>query len=46
MQSTLSSVEKTLKEFEKHHLVASIKTQRKLPFFETLVLVEAGQKAV
>jgi release factor glutamine methyltransferase len=46
MQSTLSSVEKTLKEFEKHHLVASIKTQKKLPFFETLVLVEAGQKSI
>ena len=41
MQSTLANVEETISKFAGHNLKASIKAQRKLPFFETLTLIEA-----
>ena len=41
MQSTLSDVDKTLKGFEKHGLKAKIVAEKFLPFFETIVLVQA-----
>ena len=41
MQSTLANVEKTIRKFEKCNLKASIKAESKLPFFETLTLIEA-----
>ena len=41
MQSTLVNVEETICKFGEHKLKARVKAQRKLPFFETLVLVEA-----
>jgi len=41
MQSTLTGVEETLSAFEKQGLKACIVAQQKLPFFETLTLVEA-----
>ena len=41
MQSTLTSVEETISKFAEHNLKASIKAQQKLPFFETLILIEA-----
>ena len=41
MQSTLTNVEETISKFAEHNLKASIKAQRKLPFFETLTLIEA-----
>jgi len=42
MQSTLTSVEETISKFREHNLNARIKAERKLPFFETLVLLEAN----
>ena len=41
MQSTLANVEETIRKFGELNLKASIKAQRKLPFFETLTLIEA-----
>ncbi len=41
MQSTLANVEETISKFGEHNLKASIKAERKLPFFETLTLIEA-----
>ncbi len=41
MQSTLTNVEETIRKFEEHNLKASFKAERKLPFFETLTLIEA-----
>jgi len=41
MQSTITNVEETICKFAKHNLKASIKAERKLPFFETLTLIEA-----
>jgi release factor glutamine methyltransferase len=41
MQSTLTNVEETIRKFEKCNLKAKIKAERKLPFFETLTLIEA-----
>jgi len=41
MQSTLANVEETIRKFEDCNLKASIKAERKLPFFETLTLIEA-----
>jgi release factor glutamine methyltransferase len=41
MQSTLTSVEETISKFAEHNLKAGIKAQQKLPFFETLILIEA-----
>jgi release factor glutamine methyltransferase len=41
MQSTLTGVEETLRGFTAQGLIASVKAERKLPFFETLTLIEA-----
>jgi hypothetical protein len=41
MQSTLTGVEETIQKFCKQGFIASVKAQRKLPFFETLTLIEA-----
>ncbi len=41
MQSTLANVEETISKFAENNLKASIKAERKLPFFETLTLIEA-----
>jgi release factor glutamine methyltransferase len=41
MQSTLTNVDETIRKFEECALKASIKAERKLPFFETLTLIEA-----
>jgi release factor glutamine methyltransferase len=41
MQSTLANVEKTVRRFDEHQLKARVKAELKLPFFETLTLIEA-----
>jgi release factor glutamine methyltransferase len=41
MQSTLTGVEETIKGFEKQGLKAHVVAEQKLPFFETLTLIEA-----
>ena len=41
MQSTLANVEETIRKFGEQNLKASVKAERKLPFFEVLTLVEA-----
>jgi release factor glutamine methyltransferase len=41
MQSTLTGVEETLRGFSEQGLKAYVKSERKLPFFETLTLIEA-----
>lgn len=41
MQSTLTGVEETIRVFSEHSLKATVKAQHKLPFFETLTLIEA-----
>lgn len=41
MQSTLANVEDTIRKFGDFDLRATIKAERKLPFFETLALIEA-----
>jgi len=41
VQSTLANVEETITKFAEQNLKASIKAERKLPFFETLTLIEA-----
>ena len=41
MQSTLANVEETVSKLSERNLKASIKAERKLPFFETLTLIEA-----
>jgi release factor glutamine methyltransferase len=41
MQSTLTGVEDTLKKFGENCLMAEVKAEKKLPFFETLTLIEA-----
>ena len=41
MQSTLANVEETINQFAQHNLKAYVKAERKLPFFETLTLIEA-----
>ncbi len=41
MQSTLSGVEETICKFGECQLKARVKAERKLPFFETLTLIEA-----
>jgi release factor glutamine methyltransferase len=41
MQSTLANVEETMRKFIEFGLSASIKAELKLPFFETLTLIEA-----
>ena len=44
MQSTLANAEETIRKFEESDLKACIKAERKLPFFETLTLIEAKNK--
>ena len=41
MQSTLTGVEETLQKFSEQGFKATVKEDRKLPFFETLTLIEA-----
>jgi release factor glutamine methyltransferase len=41
MQSTLTGVEETLRGFNSQGFGVSVKAERKLPFFETLTLIEA-----
>ena len=41
MQSTITGLEKTLQKFTEQGLKAKVKAERKLPFFETLTLIEA-----
>ena len=41
MQSTLANVEETIRKFGEYKLKARVKAERKLPFFETLALIEA-----
>jgi release factor glutamine methyltransferase len=41
MQSTLTGVEETIHKFIKQGLKAHVKAEQKLPFFETLTLIEA-----
>lgn len=41
MQSTLTGVEETISKFKEQQLRASVKAEHKLPFFETLALIEA-----
>ena len=41
MQSTLTGVEETLRKFGVQGFKATVKAERKLPFFETLTLIEA-----
>jgi release factor glutamine methyltransferase len=41
MQSTLTGVEETLHQFNQQTLKAYVLVERKLPFFETLTLIEA-----
>jgi release factor glutamine methyltransferase len=41
MQSTLADVNETLRSFERGHLNAKVVTEFSLPFFETVVIIEA-----
>ncbi|HMK95372.1 MAG TPA: HemK2/MTQ2 family protein methyltransferase [Candidatus Limnocylindrales bacterium] len=41
LQSTLANVEETICKFGEHRLKARVKAEQQLPFFETLVLIEA-----
>lgn len=41
LQSTLTNVELTIKKFEESNLSAKVKAECKLPFFETILLIEA-----
>lgn len=41
MQSTLANVEESIRKLEESNLIVKIKAERKLPFFETLTLIEA-----
>ena len=45
MQSTLTGVEETIRKFIKQGLKAHVKAKQKLPFFETLTLIEAMVEA-
>ena len=42
MQSTLTGVEETIRRFSQCRLSAKVLAERKMPFFETLTLIEAG----
>jgi release factor glutamine methyltransferase len=44
MQSTLTNVEQTIHKFEEYNLKANIKAESRLPFFETLILLEAKRQ--
>jgi hypothetical protein len=41
MQSTLTGVKETIQKFSSQGLNARVKAECKLPFFETLTLIEA-----
>jgi hypothetical protein len=41
MQSTLTGVQETIQGFNQQGFKAVIQAERKLPFFETLTLIEA-----
>jgi release factor glutamine methyltransferase len=41
MQSTLTGVDETLQKFSQNNLKGKVKAELKLPFFETLTLIEA-----
>ncbi len=41
LQSTLTNTELTMQKFQECNLKASVKAERKLPFFETILLIEA-----
>ncbi len=45
MQSTLTGVEETLRHFNRQNLEAHVLVKRRLPFFETLTLIEAEHMA-
>jgi release factor glutamine methyltransferase len=45
MQSTLTGVEETIQKFREQGLTAAVKAAEKLPFFETLILIEAKRGA-
>jgi HemK-related putative methylase len=45
MQSTLTGVEETIRKFIKQGFKAHVKAEQKLPFFETLTLIEATVEA-
>ena len=42
MQSTLANIDETICRFGENHLAARVKAEQNLPFFETLVLIEAN----
>jgi len=44
LQSTLTNTELTLHKFQECNLNAKVKVERKLPFFETILLIEAKAK--
>ncbi len=44
LQSTLTNVGLTIQKFEEYHLKANVKAESKLPFFETIILIEAKVK--
>jgi release factor glutamine methyltransferase len=44
MQSTLTGVQETLNQFSAVNFEASVKASQKLPFFETLTLIEAKRR--
>ena len=41
LQSSLTGLELTIQKFHEHGLVATVKAETKLPFFETIHLIEA-----
>ena len=41
MQSTLANTDETIRKLSEHQLKTNAKVERKLPFFETLTLIEA-----
>jgi release factor glutamine methyltransferase len=43
LQSTLTNLELTLHKFEERHLKAKVQAECKLPFFETITLIEAKE---
>jgi len=45
MQSTLANLEKTFKMLEAEGFKANVVAERKLPFFETIVLIEAKRRS-
>jgi release factor glutamine methyltransferase len=44
MQSTLTGVEETISKFKETDLAAAVRAEQKLPFFETLTLIEAAKR--